>query len=83
MSKKDAFKLPPEVVQRLSQRSDAKGLAQLAAHLGLLALAAAGPKVNEAAIGAGFSSMTMVILRILASGLALTEIGTTAASSAR
>jgi len=34
-----SFKLPPEVVQRLSRRSDARGLAQLGAHLGLLLLA--------------------------------------------
>ena len=33
------FKLPPELIQRLTQRSDARGLAQLGAHLGLLLFA--------------------------------------------
>jgi fatty acid desaturase len=36
------FKLPPEVIQRLSRRSDLRGLLQLAAHLGLLLLAGIG-----------------------------------------
>jgi len=40
MSDNSRFKLPPEVIQRLTKRSDAKGLVQLGAHLGLLALAA-------------------------------------------
>lgn len=40
MSKAETDKLPPEVLQRLSRRSDAKGLLQLGAHLALLALAA-------------------------------------------
>ena len=39
MSESKKFKLPTEVIQRLTQRSDAKGLAQLGAHLGLLILA--------------------------------------------
>ena len=39
MSEINKFKLPTEVIQRLTQRSDAKGLAQLGAHLGLLILA--------------------------------------------
>ena len=39
MSENKKFKLPTEVIQRLTQRSDAKGLAQLGAHLGLLILA--------------------------------------------
>jgi len=36
------FKLPPEVVQRLSRRSDVRGLLQLSAHLGSLLLAGIG-----------------------------------------
>ncbi len=40
MSKQDTFELPADVLQRLSRRSDAKGLAQLAAHLVILLLAA-------------------------------------------
>ena len=39
MNDSKAFKLPPEVIQQLTRRSDAKGLAQLAAHLFLLVLA--------------------------------------------
>jgi fatty acid desaturase len=39
MNSSKAFKLPPEVIQQLTRRSDAKGLAQLAAHLFLLVLA--------------------------------------------
>jgi fatty acid desaturase len=39
MSESKKFKLPTEVIQRLTQRSDAKGLAQLGAHLGFLILA--------------------------------------------
>ena len=39
MSEETAFELPQEVVRRLSRRSNARGLLQLAAHLGLLALA--------------------------------------------
>jgi len=39
MSDSDKFKLPPEVIKQLTQRSDARGLAQLGAHLGLLMLA--------------------------------------------
>ncbi len=42
MKTEPSFKLPPEVVQRLSRRSDARGLLQLAAHLGLLLLAGIG-----------------------------------------
>ncbi|MCP4874424.1 MAG: fatty acid desaturase [Gammaproteobacteria bacterium] len=42
MSKKDTFKLPPEVIRQLTQRSDARGLAQLGAHLGMLVLAGVG-----------------------------------------
>jgi len=42
MKSDTSFKLPPEVVQRLSRRSDARGLLQLAAHLGLLLLAGIG-----------------------------------------
>jgi fatty acid desaturase len=39
MSDTQAFKLPAEVIQRLTRRSNAKGLAQLGAHLALLLLA--------------------------------------------
>ena len=39
MSSSKAFKLPPEVIQQLTRRSDAKGLTQLAAHGFLLVLA--------------------------------------------
>ncbi|MGD2172027.1 MAG: fatty acid desaturase [Gammaproteobacteria bacterium] len=39
MNSESSFKLPPEVIKRLSRRSDARGLLQLGAHLGLLALA--------------------------------------------
>ena len=38
MKNSDTFKIPVEVVEQLSQRSDPKGLVQLLAHLGLLAL---------------------------------------------
>jgi fatty acid desaturase len=36
MNKNDDFKLPPEVQQQLTRRSDARGLAQLGAHLAML-----------------------------------------------
>ena len=39
MSNSKTFKLPPEVIQQLTRRSDAKGLTQLAAHVLLLILA--------------------------------------------
>jgi len=39
MSSEDQFKLPPEVLQQLTQRSDAKGLLQLGAHLSMLLFA--------------------------------------------
>ena len=39
MSQSDDFKLPAEVIAQLTRRSNAKGLAQLGAHLGLLLLA--------------------------------------------
>ena len=39
MSKDDKFKLPPEVQQQLTRRSDARGLAQLGAHLAMLIFA--------------------------------------------
>ena len=39
MNSESSFKLPPEVIKRLSRRSDARGLLQLGGHLGLLALA--------------------------------------------
>jgi len=42
MSPNVELKLPPEVTQRLSRRSDAKGLVQLAAHLAMLLLAGIG-----------------------------------------
>ena len=48
MSRQAEFKLAPEIVQRLSRRSDAKGLVQLAAHLGLLLLAGIGLQASVA-----------------------------------
>jgi len=36
MTETSAFKLPPEVLQRLTQRSDVRGLLQLGAHLSML-----------------------------------------------
>ena len=42
MSKSDQFKLPPEVLKQLTQRSDARGLVQLGAHLAILVLAGIG-----------------------------------------
>jgi len=39
MTARSDFKLPPEVIQRLTRRSDVKGLVQLGAHLALLLLA--------------------------------------------
>ena len=39
MNESEAFKLPPELIQQLSRRSDSKGLAQLGAHLALLVCA--------------------------------------------
>lgn len=42
MSSSKAFKLAPEVLQRLTRRSDARGLVQLAAHLAMLILAGIG-----------------------------------------
>lgn len=40
MNDAKAFKLPPDVIQRLTQRSNLKGMVQLSAHLALLLLAA-------------------------------------------
>ena len=48
MSRQDEFKLAPEIVQRLSRRSDARGLIQLTAHLGLLLLAGIGLQASLA-----------------------------------
>ncbi len=42
MSRNQSFKLPPEVMQQLTRRSDAKGLVQLGAHLSMLLLAGIG-----------------------------------------
>ncbi len=42
MSQSESFKLPPEVVQQLTRRSDARGLIQLGAHLSMLLLAGLG-----------------------------------------
>ena len=39
MNSSKTFKLPPEVIQQLTRRSDVKGLTQLAAHVFLLVLA--------------------------------------------
>ncbi|MCP4767069.1 MAG: fatty acid desaturase [Gammaproteobacteria bacterium] len=39
MSESSKFKLPPELIKQLTRRSDARGLAQLGAHLALLLLA--------------------------------------------
>ena len=42
MNDKDTFKLPAGALERLTRRSDARGLLQLTAHLALLALAGIG-----------------------------------------
>ncbi len=42
MKNSETIKLPPEVLQQLTRRSDAKGLVQLAAHLSMLILAGIG-----------------------------------------
>ena len=42
MSKSKTYKLPPEVLQQLTQRSDARGLLQLGAHLAMLLFAGIG-----------------------------------------
>ena len=42
MSNSESFKLPPEVLRQLTQRSDIKGLVQLTAHLTMLLLAGIG-----------------------------------------
>ena len=42
MSKSETYKLPPEVLQQLTHRSDAKGLLQLGAHLAMLLFAGIG-----------------------------------------
>ena len=42
MSKSETYKLPPEVLQRLTQRTDARGLLQLGAHLAMLLFAGIG-----------------------------------------
>ena len=39
MSDSSKFKLPPDLIQQLTRRSDARGFAQLGAHLALLLLA--------------------------------------------
>jgi fatty acid desaturase len=39
MNEEDKFKLPPEVQQKLTRRSDARGLVQLGAHLAMLIFA--------------------------------------------
>jgi len=54
MTDKQNFKLPREVIQQLTQRSDAKGLAQLFAHLGLLVLAGIGLQTT-------YSSLWMLV----------------------
>ncbi len=47
MSPNEEIKLPPEVTQRLTRRSDAKGLVQLAAHLSMLVLAGTGLQLSR------------------------------------
>jgi len=42
MSKNDSYKLPPEILKQFTQRSDARGLVQLGAHLSMLILAGIG-----------------------------------------
>ncbi len=42
MSKSETYKLPPEVLQQLTRRSDARGLLQLGAHLAMLLFAGIG-----------------------------------------
>jgi fatty acid desaturase len=54
MSDSRSFKLPPAVIQRLTQRSNAKGFTQLAAHLALLVLAGF-------ALGASQDSMWLLV----------------------
>ena len=46
MTDTDSKIVPPEVLRKLSQRSDARGLVQLGAHLGLLILAAVGVQAS-------------------------------------
>jgi fatty acid desaturase len=47
MSRKESFQLPPEVMQQLTRRSDAKGLVQLGAHLSMLLLAGIGLQLSR------------------------------------
>jgi len=47
MSPNEKFKLPPEVMQQLTRRSDARGLVQLAAHLSMLLLAGIGLQLSR------------------------------------
>jgi fatty acid desaturase len=42
MSKSESYKLPPEVLQQLTRRSNARGLLQLGAHLAMLLFAGIG-----------------------------------------
>lgn len=50
MSEADKLKLPAEVIKRLTQRSNAKGLLQLSAHLALLLLAAMAMQASRDSI---------------------------------
>ena len=50
MSEADNLKLPAEVIKRLTQRSNAKGLLQLSAHLALLLLAAMAMQASRDSI---------------------------------
>jgi fatty acid desaturase len=47
MSSNKSFKLPPEVMQQLTRRSDARGLVQLGAHLSMLLLAGIGLQLSR------------------------------------
>ncbi|MCP4334024.1 MAG: hypothetical protein GY785_15305 [Gammaproteobacteria bacterium] len=51
MSESGKFKLPPELIQQLTRRSDARGLAQLGAHLALLLLAGIALRESRDSIG--------------------------------
>lgn len=42
MNRNESFKLPPDLMQQLTRRSDARGLVQLTAHLSMLLLAGIG-----------------------------------------
>ena len=55
MSDSSKFKLPPELIKQLTRRSDARGLAQLGAHLALLLLAGIALRESLDSIGLIFT----------------------------